>query len=88
VEGADAPRPRCGTAVADRRAALQTPHLPLLLRYQSLTTSVADPSHFGMDPDPEPDPDIFAIDLQNANKFSAYYWLKVYLHLQYIIFKR
>ncbi len=29
-------------------------------------TSVADPWHFGVDPDP--DPSIFIIDLQDANK--------------------
>jgi len=42
-----------------------------------------------MDPDsnPDPDPAIFVIDLQDASKklifehnFSAYYFLKVYLH--------
>jgi hypothetical protein len=43
-----------------------------------------------MDPDPDSDPDpvIFVLDLQDANKkltfyfiFSAYYFLKVHLHL-------
>jgi hypothetical protein len=43
-----------------------------------------------MDPDPnsDPDPAIFVIDLQDASKklifntiFSAYYFLKVHLHL-------
>jgi hypothetical protein len=29
-------------------------------------SSVADPSHFGVDPDP--DPAMFVIDLQDANK--------------------
>jgi hypothetical protein len=44
--------------------------------------SVADPWHFGVDPDPA----IFVTDLQDANKkiilkkFSAYYFLKVNLH--------
>jgi len=40
-----------------------------------------------MDPDPDADPAIFIIGLQDANKkqictksFSAYYFLKVYLH--------
>jgi hypothetical protein len=41
-----------------------------------------------LDPDSDPDPAIFDIDLQEANKkfifyknrFSAYYFLKVYLH--------
>ncbi len=35
-----------------------------------LETSVADPWHFGVDPDPDADPDpaIFVIDLQDANK--------------------
>jgi hypothetical protein len=39
-------------------------------------------------PDPTPDPAIFVIDLQDANKklifspkFSAFYFLKVHLHL-------
>ncbi len=47
--------------------------------------SVADPLHFGTDPDL--DPAIFVIDLQDANKklilkksLSAYYFLKVHLH--------
>ncbi len=49
-----------------------------------IDTSVADPWHFGTDPDP--DPAIFAIDLQEANKklffssFSPYYFLKLQLH--------
>jgi hypothetical protein len=41
-----------------------------------------------MDPDSNPDPAIFVIDLQDAKKkqifyliFSAYYFLKVHLHL-------
>jgi hypothetical protein len=48
-------------------------------------TRVADPWHFGVDPDPA----IFVIDLRNARKklekkifntiFSAYYFLKVHL---------
>ncbi len=58
-------------------------------------SSVADPWHFGVDPDPrihasdrilDPDPAIFVIDLQDASKkqicytiFSAYF-LKVHLH--------
>jgi hypothetical protein len=48
-----------------------------------LIGSVADPWHFGVDPDPAN----FIIDLQDANKnkffktiFSAYYFLKVHLH--------
>ncbi len=45
-------------------------------------SSVADPWHFGVDPDPA----AFVIDHQVANKklikksFSAYYFLKVHLH--------
>ncbi len=48
-------------------------------------SSVADPSHFGVEPDPDPDPAMFVIDLQDANKklifysFSAHF-LKVHLH--------
>ncbi len=88
VEVADAPRPRCGTAGADRRAALQIPHLPLLLPYQS----VPDPSHFGMDPDPrlwltDPDPASFANDIQNANKFFCLLLVKGTFTI-YIIFQR
>jgi hypothetical protein len=47
----------------------------LLLVYFMVMTSVADPWHFGVDPDPclwltdtDSDPSIFFIDLQDANK--------------------
>jgi hypothetical protein len=33
-----------------------------------LLTSVADPGHFGVDPDADPDPSVFIIYLQDANK--------------------
>ena len=32
------------------------------------SSSVADPWHFGVDPDTDPDPAIFVIDLQDASK--------------------
>jgi hypothetical protein len=46
-------------------------------------SSVADLGHFGVDPDQ--DPSIFIIDFQDGNKkliksFSAFYFLKVFLH--------
>ncbi len=61
--------------------------------------SVADPWHFGVDPDPDPcpwrmdpDPAIFVIDLQDASKklifnknFLAYYFLKLHLHHFYFL---
>jgi hypothetical protein len=33
-----------------------------------------------MDPDADPDPAIFVSDLQDVNKFFAYYILKVHFH--------
>ncbi len=47
------------------------------IKYRYLRTSVADPWHFGVDPDPDPrlclmdpdpDPAIFVSDLQDASK--------------------
>jgi hypothetical protein len=57
-----------------------------ILESDNVLCSVADPWHFGVDPDP--DPVIFLIDLQDVNKklicllerFFAYYFLKVPLH--------
>jgi hypothetical protein len=41
-------------------------------------TSVADPWHFGVDPDADPDPAIFRINLLDANK-KLVFSLKVFL---------
>jgi hypothetical protein len=72
--------------VAGRQAATIEEHLPgpfsNMTEIWSLLNSVADPWHFGVDPDPrihgsdkwiririlDPDPAIFVIDLQDARK--------------------
>ncbi len=65
-------------------------------------SSVADPRHFGadpdlrihanwlMDPEPDPEPAIFIIDLQDANKkhFKKVFLLTTFWRYIYIFFQR
>jgi hypothetical protein len=48
----------------------------------SFCSSVADPWHFGVDPDEDPDPSIFINDLQDANK-KIILKKEVFLHITF-----